>query len=176
MKTVQLKEISGYLPYNLKCKIQKGIIASLGGITVVNNYWEFVAVFEGYGEYGSATFKPILRPLSDLVKPCLEDGKIPIVELAKIEDLLPSERIRIDENGDIICRLFLNKDNKRILTPVHFMYDLKEGVFKITCDTWHQMSVLTQKQLQEKLYEWHFWLGDQDRFGKDIIDINTLKL
>jgi hypothetical protein len=27
----------------------------------------------------------------------------------------------------------------------------------------------------DQLLEWHFWIGDQSRFGQDVIDINTLK-
>jgi len=35
------------------------------------------------------SFKLILRPMSDLYKPCLESGKIPIVEIYKMMFLLP---------------------------------------------------------------------------------------
>jgi hypothetical protein len=173
---MELKEICGYLPYKLKLIWDDGDIRTinpeLDEIDYDQNEIPLPLVLFSI-KLNSPGLKLILRPLSDLTKPCLPDGEIPIVELAKIEDLLPSERIRIDENGDIICRLFLNKDNKRILTPVHFMYDLKEGVFKITCDTWHQMSVLTQKQMQEKLYEWHFDIHGLIEKG-EAIDINTL--
>ena len=52
--------------------------------------------------------KPILRPLSDLVKPCLEGGKIPIVELAKIHDEnLPIPfKVSIETWRDSIMRQF----------------------------------------------------------------------
>ena len=81
METLQLRDIACYLPYKLKLK-SGTMVETMTGIEYNQGLIHF-----GEGEYDwfncGNLVKPILRPISDLYKP-LEDGTIPIVELAKI--------------------------------------------------------------------------------------------
>jgi len=84
MKKLELKDICGYLPYELKV-IRNGFVGELlsikkdSTITCSCSDW-----FENIGD--NNPYKPILRPLSDLYKPIIHHGEeiVPIVELAKI--------------------------------------------------------------------------------------------
>lgn len=122
-------------------------------------------------------WKLVLRPLSDLVKPCLDGGKIPIVELttiAKIEDGFT--RITCHNNfGSFDVMAYF--EGGRIDT---LSYEPKFKCFEFirhTRDlgTFDIIGGLNQLKLFEQLHQWHFFLGDQSLFGKEIIDINTLK-
>lgn len=105
--------------------------------------------------------KPILRPLSDLTKPCLEGGKVPIVELAKIA--YPDEEWSLDAHNNCVG----------VKDRYIFAYEYNE--YSFTLDTITDYAApLSQLQLFQQLYKWHFWLGDQSEFGKSIIDINTI--
>lgn len=86
MKTI--KQIAPYLPYDLGIKILNyksdyiGIeYSTINGFYYVNNISHFEYKGGGTGKsIGECKF--LMRPLSDLTKPCLEDGKIPYEELA----------------------------------------------------------------------------------------------
>jgi hypothetical protein len=120
--------------------------------------------------------KLIFRPLSDLILPCLPDGKIPIVELAKIcykniYNYYPEiKSTSFFENGNSTGVIAYDEDKERL----SFTYDvdITNNSFMF-CMNGNTMFV-NQLQLFEWLYEHHFWLGDQSRFGIDIIDINTI--
>ncbi|MDR1897985.1 MAG: hypothetical protein LBR10_14470 [Prevotellaceae bacterium] len=91
MKTLELKEICGYLPYGLYAKIEvideERIykISSLSSNEVVVLI-PIVKGVTGYSKKDLSDTIPILRPLSDLYKTITHGGKeiIPIVECAKI--------------------------------------------------------------------------------------------
>jgi hypothetical protein len=78
---MELKHIAGYLPYKLKCRYADGLIIIMDSLPEL---FGEIHVGSNNSAYPLYTVKPILRPLSDLVNPCLEGGKIPIVEMAKI--------------------------------------------------------------------------------------------
>jgi hypothetical protein len=110
-----------------------------------------------------------LRPLSDLVKPCLEDGKIPIVELAKLAFF--------KTEGAELCGNFARLEDGY---SFHFSnntdgvcFSCRKGYDGKRWD--YSCFVPNQLQLFDKLHQWGFYLGDQSLFGKEIIDINTLK-
>lgn len=79
------KHIAPYLPYKLRVynKIHNtdGFIANGAGYFdgYCEPYWTVDRVI-----YKLHNYKPLLRPMSDLYKPCLEGGKTPIVELFKL--------------------------------------------------------------------------------------------
>lgn len=104
---------------------------------------------------------PIFRPLSDLTNEIEVDGKkfVPIVELAKIA--FPSY-----EWGINLCK---NKHFAISNSKSAFRFDGEYYVFLLDNNP-----LMDQLQLFQQLYKWHFWLGNQGRFGKDIIDINIL--
>lgn len=70
-----LECITGYLPYDLQAIVKiKGKEQKLS--VKYYHVWEWLSK--------NIESKPILRPLSDLTKPCLEGDKVPIEELGKI--------------------------------------------------------------------------------------------
>lgn len=189
----RLEAIASYLPYKIKCHGMGEWVEGteyndkptpkmfrIVGIVKDSNEEYYAQCEEDNGDisdvYIVEDLFPILRPLSDLSKPCLEDGKVPIVELAKIVELLEpvSYNEMTDFNGVVRGVCAKDKFNNQWL-----MFDFKEGF-----SMWHKPHgcpdhVLTlldhQLQLFQQLYKWHFWLGDQSEFGKSIIDINTIK-
>ena len=88
-RKLELKDICGYLPYGLwACYDSEDMsVQELGGFSP--EYWLDKLGYEI--ECIDDEIKPILRPLSDINKPIIHNGKeeVPIVELAKI--LLPQE-------------------------------------------------------------------------------------
>jgi hypothetical protein len=88
MKTLELKDIAGYFPHELKVLYEYVGIADIetigisGGIQLgEKGDWRRYHIIKEI-----ENCKPILRPLSDLYKPIIHNGKeiIPIVECAKI--------------------------------------------------------------------------------------------
>lgn len=77
MNKLELKHLAPYLPYGLKGVSYYNGKPLIREVTV-NNVLAYVN--------GEITAKIALRPLSDLVKPCLPEGKIPIVELLKLSN------------------------------------------------------------------------------------------
>lgn len=103
MEELQLKHLAPYLPYELKFINKDGVILRMDALYSMDyNVWAYTRYIKGErdendinskyfssqncsgGGYYLKQVKPILRPMSDLSKPCLTDGKTPILELAKI--------------------------------------------------------------------------------------------
>ena len=114
MKILELKHIAPYLPYKVKCQyvgiinvenfnkmqsiellIDKPVYDSIYGnkiaeIKDIKFRKHYFSVYIGKYTQGlkcftnGYDFKLILHPLSDLLKPCLLDGKIPYNELEQI--------------------------------------------------------------------------------------------
>lgn len=98
MEKLQLKHISPYLPYGLKCQlkrlgvfnldeeypIQHNDICEITNLVKINNDWEVEISGSGdcsFGLIGLDEIDVFLRPLSDLYKEI--DGKVGIVEIAR---------------------------------------------------------------------------------------------
>jgi len=89
-RKLELKDIAGYLPYDLSAINYIDEIYEVQGF----NNWHDMLLFQNGNdeelinetEYHITNIKPILRPLSDLYKTITHNGKgiIPIVELAKM--------------------------------------------------------------------------------------------
>ncbi len=99
MNKLQLKDIVGYLPYNLKCQItsekEEGDwekdhyeIAELKEVIMKEDKFLLGCTHPNDEYYDSEDYiiKPILRPVSDLYKTIIYEGKeiIPLIELAKL--------------------------------------------------------------------------------------------
>lgn len=173
MNKLELKDIAGYLPYGLK-------VERPDGKTILEMYGILGTLIQ-HKEDNEITYsslsgcKPLLRPMSDLYKPCLPDGKIPIVELAKIavlgqnncDDLLWD----IDSSYEYVSAI--KKEYEYC-----FGYD-NVGAFWINkediCDRYFtDIDINSQLQLFQKLYEWHFDI--HGLIDKGIaIDLNTIK-
>lgn len=145
---LELKDIVGYLPYELKCKVtdrRKTVIATLGGL-----YSDGNCVFHDIveSEKGFSKIKPILRPMTDIIKP-LPDGTIPIVEMW---------------NNNLFG---YNLDKKPI--PSEFMceWTLSDLMENISFDNY--------SRLFEYLYAHHFDINNL--IGRGLaIDTNTTKI
>jgi len=114
---------------------------------------------------GEFDYKLILRPLSDLTKPCLEGGKIPVVELAKMA------KFNIGFKGDWKTNGFMpiakNGDLTFLICQTLF-YGTIEGDKKT-----HNNQIYNQLELLQKLFEWHFDVFDLIS-KREAIDINTI--
>lgn len=140
-KMIELREIAPYLAYKVEIGYKLDSMSEYAPAAPIseNDYFgecflhqndlDWIKEFDFY--------KPILRPLSDLAKPCLEGGKVPIDELRNMGFYFDPD-FWLEDDGEI------NTDN------------------------WSYSCVL-------KLHEWKFWTGKQNRFRKDIIDINKLQ-
>jgi hypothetical protein len=167
---MKLEEICGYLPYELE--------------GVWNDVHFVVSKFSQTHAYGKTKqgnnvpvgcflnkFKPILRPLSNLNKPCLPDGKIPIVELLKIADCYsdyPKEKTFRNQTTQFGIYSYNNGD-----LASYFEYVPEENTFNLTGTKGEKRLVHNQLQLFQKLYELKMDLFGLIKRGK-AININTL--
>lgn len=163
---MKLEEICGYLPYRVRREAQLGA----GDFDYKGRITE-VTLFNAHKIDGKR-WKLILHPLSDLTKPCLEGGKIPIVELAKIA--YPNWNAKLQKG---YCWIYAGEQ------PLfQFIYHTKSFTALNSCyyttnedgsENWWLFQPTPQIDLFQKLFEWHF-----DVFGlikkDEAIDINTL--
>jgi hypothetical protein len=159
MKTLELKDIVGYLPYGLKllypfkgsnriCDIeQMKKLCVRGGIGFVAvERWENGAINELHPYLYE--IKPILRPLSDLYKPIIHNGKeiIPIVECAKIAGFKDcTEVLKPNRIGEYIV---LSEEGH-----FGFAYLSKDYAFAAKCGLFHKETVKNQAQLFDFFHE-----------------------
>lgn len=156
-------QIIPYLPYNLKLQVNghrrtlSGVKISKEGSLVVN--YDFMV-----WEVMNKSIKPVLRPLSDLVKEIDIRGKkfIPLVELKKSGTDLNELRFKeyencfsVIDNGEHELCLYL--DTKSF----HKYYRGEDR------------SNINQIELHNKLLEWHFDIYGLIEEG-EAIDINTI--
>jgi hypothetical protein len=93
VKTLELKEIAGYLPHGLKFKYfdperECEEIIQLGEVMIEDWEDDYSHYYNGMSDYHLLPDEvtPILRPISDLYRPITHNGKeiVPIVECARI--------------------------------------------------------------------------------------------
>ena len=157
----KLEAFAPYLPYGVFVKTDYDSVFKMG---IVNNI-SFSRTIDVIIEND---YKPILYPLSDLTKPCLKGGKVPIVELAKI--------ISNEDNWILEDDIAIKHINRYDYYALHF----DPNMMFFSYEMWSEENCIipdkkfNQKLVFDQLYMWHFWLGDQSEFGKSIIDINTI--
>lgn len=83
MEKLELKHLCGYLPYKLKIKRGERILVMNTGQGSSTHWVGISAVLKWFNSEMVSKPIPLLLPLSALTEP-LEDGSVPIVELAKI--------------------------------------------------------------------------------------------
>lgn len=163
------KDIAPYLPYELKCKVtdrRKTVIATLGGL-----YSDGNCVFHDIveSEKGFSKIKPILRPMTDLVKP-LPDGTIPIVALFMI----------VSNNSIVESEIIIQSLIKNTVFIAHYR---KSGVLGFDTSTQSFFAVhknkscspANQVDLFNYLYAHHFDINNL--IGRGLaIDANTIKI
>jgi len=172
MKKLELKAIACYLPYGLNCQWSDGEITkinpSLDDIDYESNE---IPISLMIFSINRSSLKPILRPLSDLYKPCLEGGKIPIVELAKISTGIDWDKYEASITD-------VNETTIEISSR-QLIFSFSDGSFYLQSKGLKELRKTTcllnnQLALFQYLYEHHF-----DVFGlidqSLAIDINTVK-
>jgi len=180
---LELKHIAGYLPYGLKVYDEESgdieLLTGLNTFSIVNN--KPTLNFDPKYINASSFFyieqyKPILRPMSDLIKP-LEDGKIPIVELAKIlgdfESIIginvdesqtdingnpaPYYEVKyvsnIDEHGDVHATLVFCPDTCSFERMIIYNANLTKSV---SANDFRGCPIRCYNQFYEFLYSHHF--------------------
>jgi hypothetical protein len=175
---MKLEEICGYLPHDVQVIENDHVIRDLRG---VNFFGEgLILSYNGIGEQtvsiDESEFKLILHPLSDLTQPCLPDGKIPIVKLAKmlysgihnINPILDDVELICAEDNCYACIIMDGKER------IGFSFDVIPGQMEFTFSIDSHEMRINQLQLFQKLYSWHFDLHGLIEKG-EAIDINTLK-
>ncbi len=161
MKTVTKEDLCGYLPYELKIKWFR---------RDDNTFQTSLLTISDYPFFSKQLFKPIMHPLSSLTKPVLEGGKTPIEVLLDIESgsNWSNSDYLITENG--VGEWWTRIKNSNTV----FGYNKDNGFYMMV--NFNFKYVHNQLQLFQKLYQWHFWLGDQSFFDDGIIiDKSSLK-
>jgi len=162
---VELKHLASYLPYKLKIKRgERNLVMNTGQGS--STHWVGIsAVIKWYNSDMISKPIPILRPLSDITKPCLDGGLIPIVELVKITMGVDSIKVK---------KLEINKDGAFILFNDDFVFayciEKSFGMYDFNGKIY---TPAFQLRLFEKLFEWHFDIYGLIEQGL-AIDINTL--
>lgn len=156
MKTVTKEDLCGYLPYELKIKWFR---------RDDNTFQTSLLTISDYPFFSKQLFKPIMHPLSSLTKPVLEGGKTPIEVLLDIESgsNWSNSDYLITENG--VGEWWTRIKNSNTV----FGYNKDNGFYMMV--NFNFKYVHNQLQLFQKLYQWHFWLGDQS-FFEDVIIID----
>ena len=176
MKKLTLEHIAPYLPYSLEIYTEyyDKIVTAIG---VKNNSilcGDYISSKGGaFDQVDFNSAKPLLRPMSDLIKPIIVEGYnesrefIPAIELAKLTvEIYPLQRVFVDKKGGVIF------DYKIVKKPFGNALKVANG------DAWvvylSFTSPLKSKAfIIQQLFKWHF-----DVFGlieKDLaIDMNTL--
>lgn len=180
---MKLEEIAPYLPYGLKALDEHGKIKiinwrmqtyTLTEVGLNHVITDCLNHFDDSGKY-----QLILHPLSDLTKSCLPDGKIPIVELAKIvmesiwgySTIEAENKIELLNDESNFGLIYIDSTNERIgfsfeteLNKLQFFFSVNGNQLRVN-----------QLQLFQKLFAWHFDVFGLLEIG-EAININTLNL
>jgi hypothetical protein len=160
MKTLELKDIAGYLPHGLKYKgfeemeVIYEIDPSNPNLVLLNS-----------GKYEIGQVKPVLRPLSDLYRTITHNGEeiIPIVECAKIG--FPSFKWKLEDTKFAIA--LIDGSNAR------FIYSEESNAFFIYYNTIEATN--NQYKLFDFLHELKIDYRGLIESGL-AIDVNTLEI
>lgn len=185
MEKLQINHIAPYLPYGLKCQLNRlGVfnldeeypiphndICEITNLVKVGNDWEVEISGSGdcsFGMIGLDEIEIFLRPMSSLYKEI--DGKVGIEELAKIAtgidwskrcwELSDLNEVSINQDGGVISFSF-NKGN----------FSLKyRAKTKLNYTTWN---VSNQLDLFTYLFQHHYDVWDL--IGQNLaIDLNSI--
>lgn len=186
-----LEAIAPYLPYGIKCygmgEWVEGTeyndkptpkMFSIVGIVKDSNEEHYAQCEEDNGDitdvYVVGDLFPILRPLSDLTKNCLEGEKIPIVELAKMcywnshcEELDDSLFMCADlTNHYSVCFKPYDAEFELAVSNLAWWFDF---TYRANREIMHVETIA----LLNKLYAWHFDINGLIEKGY-AVDINTI--
>lgn len=165
MKTLELKDICGYLPYGLR------IMRSPTNVPVVAELLDIRKDFTILGAGHIGTYRVVLRPMSDLTKGIIHRGEkfVPLVELAKIA-LRDAIAKRYYNDVDFVIK----NDYVEIHGHYKFRYTHR-GSFEMcrTISDFDELTCLHQCEIFDKLDAWMFDYRGLISAGL-AIDVNTL--
>lgn len=184
---LELKHLAPYLPYGLRVKTEDGMFKVIGWVDDIGICLDTMY----YGANAISTYKPILRPLSDLTKEIEHIGErfVPIKELhcmANDQTMFVSKRKRL-YNSDLI--IYSDGDfsktsavkGRETLDYFKIMIESIGGGIEgmlyesyTSTNNFEQRFGLNQIELLNKLLEWNFDVYGLIGAGL-AIDINTLK-
>lgn len=165
MKTLELKDICGYLPYGLR------IMRPPTNVPVVAELLDIRKDFTILGAGHIDTYRAVLRPMSDLTNEITYKGEkfVPLVELAKIA-LRDAIAKRYYNDVDFVIK----NDYVEIHGHYKFRYTHR-GSFEMcrTISDFDELTCLHQCEIFDKLNEWMFDYRGLISAGL-AIDVNTL--
>lgn len=189
MEKLELKHIAPYFAYGLKCEILNYKCDYVGEkYGIINGYYFYAGephyTFKTREESGKRgdLIKPILRPLSDLIKEIEIDGKkfIPLVEIAKTALCDTTKIVGPSKTKTDYGVMFDVENDEDSFKHEVFAYSHEIKMFGRHYRTYphyeHTSQILfvpNQLELFEKLYEWHFDIHGLIDSGL-AVDINTL--
>ncbi len=117
MKQIELKHITPYLAYHLRCEDENGKIGVLSGIDfngdpisfmnyTISYDWQVLPDSSSWNVYNDGNaisrIRPILRPLSDLTKEIVHNGEkfVPVERILKI---LGKSLDHLSDNGKVMA-------------------------------------------------------------------------
>jgi len=156
---LELKHLAGYLPYGLKVRYIERNETHILDFSNLNSICSY-----------QIHLKPILRPLSDLIKEIKLNGEkfVPIIEICKLSETV-NELVRINAKSNI-CGFDFTNEIQEIL---RFCYHFNTKHFQLTNEESYNQCILNQYEMFQKLLEWHFDIHGLIEKGL-AIDINTL--
>ena len=169
MEKLTFKDIAKYLPYGLSVLNTMAVSTKdIPPIKIVGWDVRGSSLKMAFGIFiGIEETKPILRPLSQLVEEIEHDGKkfVPMVELAKMINYeFTNGYKRLDYyNSQAIHEESVEFGLDYDYSGVSFY------LIKGTNGGGDYLQVENQEALFQKLYEWHFWTGDQSYFEKGLL-------
>lgn len=141
---LELKHIKNYLDSEVEIydKVSKTTFDMLQFITSHNQVKEFGFSGNLNQLLTDENLVMCLIPLSALIEPCLEGGKIPIVEILKMKHIESHidryNEVEIDGDGYPRCWFKYRANREFVIRP----FEVREGMV----DLW----------VAQKLFEWHF--------------------
>lgn len=166
-----LKELVGYMPYELKIKRGERILKmnTAQGSSV---HWIGIsAVLKWFNSDMLSKPIPILRPLSDLTKEITHNGEtfVPIVEICRLSETV-NNVLRLGFKSYIVGFDYENSMSEKLRFCYHVLTK-HFGLLNLEDDSYE--SILHQHDMFQKLYEWHFDIHGLIERGL-AIDKNTL--
>jgi len=172
-----IKDIAKYGATNLVWKSKNDNIRHkpLGYISVKNNlnlvveslYSDMQSFKTSNIDVKTWGYRPIMRPLSQLTEEITHDGEtfVPIVELAKMA-ISEFKKYKV-WSSDFLkeCQI---EDNYISFVFYKITY-VSDFYIYLNGDRSNLINVTNQELLFQKLYEWHFWTGDQSYFDNGIL-------
>lgn len=171
MDKLKLEHLAGYLPYGLKlsCNTTYKVYDLIG----LNKSEAFILEPYNCGWYCVSNFKPILRPLSDLIEVIQYDG-YSVVPIARLLDIAISMNwsstsyLSFDHGKNEYWTYFKGNKPSSI-----FGYNSEHKYFYLHDNNGNKESVKNHKELFDFLHELHFDIYGLIEKGL-AIDIKTL--